>query len=131
MKVLTIKQPFAELIKNNIKTIETRSWKTNYRGEIYIHAGKRKIDKKTKERLELSELYDAKMLDYGKIICKCNLIDCIYMDEEYIKKLKKDKNNFVSGRYEIGRYAWILSDIYPLENKISINGQLGIWNYNK
>lgn len=39
MKVLTIKEPFATLIKNKIKHIETRSWKTNYRGEIYIHAG--------------------------------------------------------------------------------------------
>ena len=40
MKVISIKEPFATLIKDGIKIYETRSWKTNYRGEIYIHASK-------------------------------------------------------------------------------------------
>ena len=39
MKVLSITEPFATLIKNKKKFIETRSWKTNYRGKILIHAG--------------------------------------------------------------------------------------------
>ena len=38
MKVLSIKEPFATLVKDGVKRYETRSWKTNYRGEIYIHA---------------------------------------------------------------------------------------------
>ena len=46
MKVLSITEPFATLIKNKKKFIETRSWKTNYRGELYIHASKTKINKK-------------------------------------------------------------------------------------
>lgn len=49
MKVLTIKEPFASLIKDKKKFIETRSWKTKYRGELYIHAGK-SIYKKNKYR---------------------------------------------------------------------------------
>lgn len=40
MKTLTIKEPFATLIINGYKTYEFRSWKTNYRGKILIHAGK-------------------------------------------------------------------------------------------
>ena len=39
MKVLTIKQPWAELIINGHKCYEFRSWKTKYRGKILIHAG--------------------------------------------------------------------------------------------
>ena len=58
MKVLTLKEPFATLIKNKVKYIETRSWKTNYRGEIYIHAGISKISKEVKERPGLSKLYN-------------------------------------------------------------------------
>ena len=50
MKVLTIKEPFATLIMNKVKYIETRSWKTNYRGEIYIHSGLAKLTKEVKER---------------------------------------------------------------------------------
>ena len=38
VKVLSIKEPYATLICNKKKSIETRSYKTNYRGELYIHA---------------------------------------------------------------------------------------------
>lgn len=38
MKVISIQEPYASLIKEGYKKIETRSWKTNYRGEILIHA---------------------------------------------------------------------------------------------
>lgn len=129
IKVLTIKEPFATLIKNKIKYIETRSWKTNYRGELYIQASISKLTKDIKERIELSKLYNEDELQYGNIICKCNLVDCIYMTDEFIKK-EKEKNykNFVSGRYEVGRYAWVLENIEPVD-PIKVKGQLGIWNY--
>ena len=45
MKVLSLQEPWASLIKENIKHIETRSWKTNYRGELFIHASKRILTK--------------------------------------------------------------------------------------
>ena len=50
MKVLTIKEPFATLIKNRVKYIESRSWKTNYRVELYIQAGVAKIKKRGKRK---------------------------------------------------------------------------------
>ena len=64
MKVLTIKEPFATLIKNKIKYIETRTWKTNYRGEIYIHAGIAKLSNDIKKRKELCRLFDEEELQY-------------------------------------------------------------------
>lgn len=39
MKVLTLHQPWASLIALGIKTIETRSWSTQYWGPLAIHAG--------------------------------------------------------------------------------------------
>ena len=48
MKVLSLTEPYATLIKNGIKTIETRSWKTNYRGKLYIQASSTKIPKEYK-----------------------------------------------------------------------------------
>lgn len=39
MKGLTIKEPWASLIVNGYKKYEFRSFKTNYRGKILIHAG--------------------------------------------------------------------------------------------
>lgn len=43
MKALTIRQPWASLIAEGVKTIETRSWSTKYRGPIAIHAGKAEL----------------------------------------------------------------------------------------
>ena len=40
MKVISIKQPYASLIAYGYKKYEFRTWKTNYRGQIYIHATK-------------------------------------------------------------------------------------------
>lgn len=126
MKVLSIKEPFASLISKNIKHIETRSWKTNYRGELYIHASLTKNDtSKRKELLELTKDIDLKP---GYILCKCDLIDCIYMDEDFVKNIKNNKIESICGRYEIGRYAWILDNIQIIK-PILAKGKLGIWNY--
>jgi hypothetical protein len=41
VKVLTLRQPWATLVAVRSKTIETRSWSTNYRGALAIHASGR------------------------------------------------------------------------------------------
>ncbi len=51
MKVITIKQPWATLIAEGYKEYEFRTWKTKYRGDILIHAGKG-IDKKAMDRFK-------------------------------------------------------------------------------
>ena len=38
MKAITVWQPWASLLARNLKLFETRSWATNYRGPIAIHA---------------------------------------------------------------------------------------------
>lgn len=40
MKTLTLHQPWASLVALGVKSIETRSWSTRYRGPLAIHAGK-------------------------------------------------------------------------------------------
>jgi activating signal cointegrator 1 len=40
MKALTLLQPWASLVAAGLKTIETRSWSTRYRGPLAIHASK-------------------------------------------------------------------------------------------
>ena len=128
MKVISIKEPFATLIMNGNKKIETRSWKTNYRGELYIHASGKSLAKEFLDDNIIDLIKDMDM-NFGNIICKGNLIDCIYMDEEFIKKIRKNKIEYICGLYEVGRYAWIFDNIeliYPIPAK----GKLNIWNYN-
>jgi hypothetical protein len=40
MKSLSLWQPWASLVVAGVKTIETRSWATDYRGPLAIHAAK-------------------------------------------------------------------------------------------
>lgn len=128
MKVISLKEPFATLIKDKDKHIETRSWKTTYRGEIYIHASLSCENLKGRE--ELISLVGNRKLNNGYIICKCKLGDCIYMTQEYVDNIKKNNyKEYLCGNYSVGRYAWVLEDIKPLSNKIEVKGHLGIWNY--
>lgn len=130
MKVLSLTEPCATLIKEKKKLIETRSWKTTYRGELYIHASSTKIPKEWRENIEFMSLVENIPLNYGKIICKCKLDDCIYMTEEYVENMQKHNHQeYICGKYEVGRYAWVLKDIEPLAVPIEAKGHLGIWNY--
>ncbi len=127
MKVVSIKEPFATLIKEKKKYIETRSWKTNYRGELYIHASGKTLAKEfiNEKVLKLIENLD---MNYGKIICKANLVDCVLMDKDFIYKIQKNTQEYYCGLYEEGRYAWILENIEPIA-PIEAKGKLNIWNY--
>ncbi|MBE6145399.1 MAG: ASCH domain-containing protein [Firmicutes bacterium] len=130
MKVVSIIEPWASLIKEKVKYIETRSWKTNYRGKIYIHASLKKVPKKDERINNLITLLKDKDFKYGHIIAEATLVDCIYMDEEFISKIKNNNQEYICGEYSIGRYAWVLEDIKELSKPIPAKGSLGIWNYN-
>ena len=78
MKVLTIKEPWASLIIEGYKKYEFRSWKTNYRGKILIHAGM------TIEKDMLKRFKDYKFTcNPGYIIGEATLVDCILVDEKF------------------------------------------------
>ncbi len=130
MKVLSLTEPFATLIQEKKKLVETRSWKTDYRGELYIHASQTKPSKNDLDDKELMSLVEDKNMNFGYIICKCNLVDCIYMTKEYVEQMKKNNyQEYICGEYKEGRYAWVLEDIISLEKPIKAKGQLNIWNY--
>lgn len=57
MKVLSLKQPCATLVTEGYKKYEFRTWKTKYRSEIYIHAGKiTKVEKIKNKNIVLGKL---------------------------------------------------------------------------
>ena len=129
MKVLSLTEPFATLILNGNKHIETRSWKTNYRGELYIHASKTKITKEDLENEKLMSLIKNKNFNFSDIICKCNLVDCIYMTKEFVEEIKSNNyQEYICGEYKEGRYAWILENIETI-TPIKAKGSLSIWEY--
>ena len=124
MKALTIKQPWASLIINEYKKYEFRSWKTNYRGKILIHAGK------TLEKSMLKRFEDYN-LDYkcGYIIGEANITDCIKVDKEFNEELKNIDSVVYGRSNHVENYAWKLDNIKKYNNPIPCNGKLGLWNY--
>lgn len=128
MKVLTLREPWASLIGENIKKIETRSWFTNYRGELYIHAGQTPIPANDARMNRLAKELSGSF-HFGTIFAKCKLVDCVKIDENYANKVKaSDYLCYDCGDYTPGRYAWLLKDI-ELIDPIPATGKLGLWNY--
>ena len=128
MKVISIKEPFATLIAKGIKKIETRSWKTNYRGELFIHASGKQLAKEFIKNDFVLDLIKNMDVNYGNIICKCNLVDCIYMDEGFLNYINQNQIEYNLGEYKLGRYAWIIEDVEPIY-PMPAKGRLNIWNF--
>lgn len=150
MKTLSIKQPFASLIAHGIKDIENRTWKTNFRGRIYIHAG---MDKGvlrrgfTDEQLEIcSEAHKAgkiptiDLLPLGAIIGEVNIIDCvinhpsIWAEKSSSYSIYEPKGIPASlgckGNNPI--YNWVLANAGLYDEPIlKVKGKLSLWEFNK
>jgi len=71
-KVLTVRQPWAHLIIDGTKTVENRTWKTDYRGPIAIHAAA-SVCRETIEQFEL----DPDELHFGAVIGIVELADIV------------------------------------------------------
>ncbi|MBQ2910504.1 MAG: ASCH domain-containing protein [Bacilli bacterium] len=127
MKVITVKQPFATLIAEGLKEYEFRTWRTKFRGDILIHAGKG-IDKKAMER------YKHLNLDYpsGKIIAKATITDCVYVDDNLKEELQEKDPLVYYGILQKDSdwdgYGFKLENIEKIE-PIEINGKLSLWDY--
>lgn len=126
MRVLTIKQPYASLIAYGIKKYEFRAWKTKYRGEVLIHAGK-SVDKKAMEEFKC---YGVKC-PIGCVIAKAKITDCIKVGDDLKKILEKEDclvYNHIINDKEYDGFAFKMEDVELIE-PIYINGKLGLWNY--
>ena len=123
MKALTIKQPYASLIVNGYKEYEFRTWKTNYRGKLLIHAGLT-LESPLLNKIESYNIEYTK----GAIIGEVELTDCILVDETLDKKLRKLNANIYANDH-VNMYAWKLENIKKYDKPIYIKGKLGLWNY--
>lgn len=132
MKALSLREPWASLIAYGPKRIETRSWRTGYRGPLYIHASAGRLTQKQKEDPHiraLIELLPEWEPSYGLVLCACTLTDCRRMDDEFLAWLK-DPVERLCGEYAPGRCAWMLEDVRPIE-PFPAKGMLGLWELPK
>lgn len=122
---ITITEPYASFIRQGIKKIETRSRPTKYRGTIYIHASKRDIPTEWKRNITLMR-HLVEPPQYGMVIAKAELVDCIRMTKGWVENIRKNEPlEYELGFYEEGRYAYILQDVEPVQ-PFPAKGQLCI-----
>ncbi|MEG4328630.1 DNA N-6-adenine-methyltransferase [Microcoleus sp. herbarium5] len=125
LTAITLHQPWASLIAAGKKQYETRSWGTDYRGLIAIHAGKTR-NGCTKETLELLQIKSENDLPYGVIVAVAELTDCIEMSSWFMAKIAHSEK--VLGDWKKGRYAWKLENIRAIE-PIPATGKQGLWKW--
>jgi hypothetical protein len=101
MKALSIKQPWANLIASGEKTIETRTWKTSYRGPLLI------VSSKTPD-----------IAPSGQALAIATLADCRPMSV-------LDETAARCPKYE-GAYSWVLESIHKIE-PFPVQGQPGLF----
>lgn len=138
MKALTILQPFAQLIACGAKKIETRSWATNYRGPIAIHAGAEDYtieDKDVEAAIESVLFYQngTTAVLHGHIIAVAELVDCVEITEEMIAEKEQTvqgRNEIVFGHWAPGRFAWVLDNVQKIE-PVKIKGKQRLWNWSE
>ena len=121
MKCLSICQPFAELIIQNKKTIELRTWNTKIRGEFLVHAPI-KIRKEVYEKLKIKE-----KLTTGAIIGKVEL--CDIKKYETLKEIQIDKKKHYSSTTSHEKiFGFILKNAKPFRIPNPWKGQLGFFD---
>lgn len=125
MKALSLTQPWATAIFRLNKKIETRSWKTNYRGMIAIHAAKG-FPKYAREfaEIELALGRIPKRLPFGAIIGFVTIFE-MRKTEDIVQQINSIERLY--GDYSPGRWAWMLHGFISIE-PIPCKGHLGLWN---
>lgn len=101
MKAISIKEPWASMILDGKKTIETRTWKTHYRGELLLCASLTPKSKISGMAFAIAELIDCREMTYEDEVEAC----CeIYPNAK----------------------SWVLRNIRKI-NPVPVKGQLGLF----
>lgn len=113
MKALSIRQPWAWLILQGGKDIENRTWKTNLRGRVLIHASKgmTRADYETAEMHAPLPLFEKLQTKCGGIVGSVEIVDCVQQSES---------------PWFFGPHGFVLRDPEPLPF-IPLKGALGFF----
>lgn len=129
MNTLSVQQPFALLEVMGIKPIENRTWKTDFRGRIYVHACGWKRNslnyqltpdqKKAVSSYPIIEsLLEEKQLMYSSIIGHVDLVDIV----EGSNSMWALDNH----------YHWVLDNPVLFDSPIvNVKGNLNLWDSSK
>ena len=131
IRALSLWQPWASLIVSGIKRFETRSWRSQYRGLLAIHAAKRPTDfTATRDLADLirqvkghspSELPRGTLVGFVEVVA-------YHPTHEIRERLSREELR--AGNYADGRWAWELQHPRWLPSYVpykKYRGRQGLW----
>jgi|GEM_PF-1917075 len=134
LKAISLWQPWAIAIALSLKTWETRSWKTHYRGLLVICAAQKTSRKQQETYVRICHQHHIDLkthpwsqLPRGCAIALVKLTDCVLITEELIAQQSETERSL--GDWQPGRYAWKLEQLRFLNPPIPIKGKQGLWNF--
>lgn len=143
MKALSIKQPYASLIAHGIKNIENRTWRTHFRGRIYIHASLSKIKIPISSILSDAQYNEVPdwIVDvdypYSAIIGEVDIVDCVINHpsiwaEKMITDTCEDSGLEIIRKGQKYIWNWVLENpILYDEPILNVKGKLSFWEFEK
>ena len=137
-KCITVKQPWASLIVEGIKDIENRTWKTNFRGRILIHAGQNKLSPVRVLNEQQKAIVKSRMLwnecclpETGAIIGSVEIVDCV-INHPSIWAEKTDLDSIHNHMFDpFYTYNWVLANPIKLDTPIPCKGKLSFWDFDE
>lgn len=141
MKALSLTQPWASLVVMGAKKIETRSWSTDYRGPLAIHASKG--FPKAAQALALNVAMQRGLggalpfsLPRGAVLGIVNLTDVhrVATDgrlaPDVLRRFNAAPDEEEFGDYSSDdRWAWMLPERVWFERPMPAKGALGLWDW--
>lgn len=115
---LSVRQPWASLLICGLKTIEIRSWETDYRGSLFIHAARR-VNERAMERFAL------KHLPVGALIGMVELVKIEPFTESTWETLADA--HMQPGPFPPNHYAWHVTNPNRLAKPIPHRGNRGLF----
>jgi hypothetical protein len=130
MKGVTLWEPSASLMDFGLKKIETRSWKTFYRGPLLIHAAVKKVERgyapMLLRRAGVKPPPDWPMhsyFPYGCVLAIVDLVDCVETE-----RLSPGTPERFFGDYSPGRFGWVTANLRRIRPVIPWKGAQGLWD---
>lgn len=118
---LSIRQPWAELIVSGKKTVEVRSWITEYRGKLWLHAAKASDP-------NLERVFGLELTFKGGFVGSVLLSTVVPLDSARWELWRP--RHLVSGEYRPGQFGWVLENPIRFQPPISSPGQLNLFQPN-
>lgn len=121
MKAVSLWQPWAQLVALGVKRFETRSWPTNHRGDLLVHAARRSPPRASE--LEYAGLFvelairgwAREALPRGAIVGLVR-VKAVHRTEDLEPLLERvGVHELARGDFSPGRYAWELEHVATLK----------------